>query len=67
MSRKKVMQMTMSLVLMTLLGGSKSLLDNNLKVKDEVPKFDDQIPAKYTVQQGDTAYLGCRIFNLGNQ
>ena len=67
MSKKKVLQMATLVVLMTLLGGSKSLLDYNHKAEDEQPKFDDHVPANLTVQQGDTAYLGCRIFNVGNQ
>ena len=67
MSKKKVLQMATVMVLMTLLEGSKSLLDYTHKPEDEKPKFDDHVPSNLTVQQGDTAYLGCRIFNVGNQ
>lgn len=62
-----VIQMKVLVALMTFMGGSKSLLDNTQKVVDEEPTFDTHIPANYTVQQGDTAYLDCRIFHLGNQ
>ena len=30
------------------------------------PVFDSHLPATLTVQQGDTAYLHCRIFNAEN-
>ena len=30
------------------------------------PQFDSILPEKLTVQQGDTAYLPCRIFNAQN-
>ena len=30
------------------------------------PQFDSHLPAKLTVQQGDTAYLPCRIFSAQN-
>jgi len=30
------------------------------------PVFDDHLPSNITVQQGDTAYLHCRIFNAEN-
>ena len=30
------------------------------------PQFDSHLPGKLTVQQGDTAYLPCRIFNAQN-
>jgi len=62
-----VLQMATVMVLMTLLEGSKSLLDYNHKPEDDKPKFDEHVPTNLTVQQGDTAYLGCRIFNVGNQ
>ena len=48
---------------MTLLSDTTSLLDFNDK---SVPKFDDHVPDSYTVQQGGTAYLGCRIINHNN-
>ena len=32
----------------------------------EKPVFDDHLPSNVTVQQGDTAYLHCRIFNAEN-
>lgn len=32
----------------------------------EVPVFDEHLPSVSTVQQGDTAYLNCRIFNAEN-
>jgi len=32
-----------------------------------LPEFDPLIPANLTVQQGDTAYLSCRILNIGNR
>ena len=51
---------------MTLLSHSTSLLDYNNKAEEDVPKFDDHVPDSYTVQQGDTAYLGCRIINHNN-
>ena len=53
------------LLLITLLSHTTSLIDNN-KDKEDVPKFDDHVPDSYTVQQGDTAYLGCRIINHNN-
>jgi len=67
MSKKKVLQMTTVMVLMTLLEGSKSLLDYTHSSEDDKPKFDEHLPKNLTVQQGDTAYLGCRIFDVGNQ
>ena len=30
------------------------------------PRFDQHLPANITVQQGDTAYLHCRIFGAEN-
>ena len=30
------------------------------------PRFDEHLPANITVQQGDTAYLHCRIFGAEN-
>ena len=30
------------------------------------PGFDEHLPSNVTVQQGDTAYLHCRIFNAEN-
>lgn len=35
--------------------------------KGASPEFDSHVPANLTVQQGDTAYLSCRIFNTGNR
>jgi len=35
--------------------------------KGSSPEFDSYVPANLTVQQGDTAYLSCRIFNIGNR
>ena len=32
----------------------------------ERPVFDEHLPSNVTVQQGDTAYLHCRIFNAEN-
>ena len=32
----------------------------------EVPVFDEHLPSVSTVQQGDTAYLNCRIFHAEN-
>ena len=49
------------LLLITLLSHTTSLID-----EEDVPKFDDHVPDSYTVQQGDTAYLGCRIINHNN-
>ena len=54
------------LLLMTLLSDTTSLLSFNDKSVEDVPKFDDHVPDSYTVQQGDTAYLGCRIINHNN-
>ena len=59
--------MYIMLLLMTLLVTTTSLLDYNTKDDEDIPKFDDHVPDSYTVQQGDTAYLGCRIINHGNQ
>ena len=58
--------MIIIVLLMTLLSHSTSLLDYNNKAEEDVPKFDDHVPDSYTVQQGDTAYLGCRIMNHRN-
>ena len=30
------------------------------------PEFDSHLPSSLTVQQGDTAYLPCRIFSADN-
>ena len=60
---KKMMNIV---ILMALLSHSTSLLDFNNKDDEEAPKFDDYVPDSYTVQQGDTAYLGCRIINHRN-
>ena len=30
------------------------------------PRFDEHLPSNVTVQQGDTAYLHCRIFGAEN-
>ena len=35
-------------------------------VTSPAPVFDSHLPATLTVQQGDTAYLHCRIFNAEN-
>ena len=54
------------MLLITLLSGTTSLLDITDKDDKDAPKFDDHVPDSYTVQQGDTAYLGCRIINHNN-
>ena len=33
---------------------------------NKTPEFDDHLPSNITVQQGDTAYLHCKIFNAEN-
>jgi len=58
--------MYIMLLLMTLLVTTTGLLDYNTKDDEDIPKFDDHVPDSYTVQQGDTAYLGCRIINHNN-
>ena len=54
-----------TVLLMTLLSDTTSLINYDNKQED-VPKFDDHVPDSYTVQQGATAYLGCRIINHNN-
>ena len=36
------------------------------EVGGDQPRFDEHLPANITVQQGDTAYLHCRIFGAQN-
>ena len=36
------------------------------EVGGDQPRFDEHLPANITVQQGDTAYLHCRIFGAEN-
>lgn len=63
------------LSLLTLLEGRRgsralTTTNNNRRhagSKGSSPEFDSHVPANLTVQQGDTAYLSCRIFNIGNR
>jgi len=55
------------ILLLTLIEGSKSSLGNQNKVNSAQPSFDESVPTNLTVQQGSTAYLGCRIFNVENK
>ena len=52
------------LSLLTLLQ-SDVVHNQKLQTKDR-PKFDENLPRNITVQQGDTAYLHCKIFNAEN-
>ena len=36
------------------------------EVDKDQPRFDEHLPSNITVQQGDTAYLHCRIFGAEN-
>ena len=36
------------------------------ETRGDQPGFDEHLPSNVTVQQGDTAYLHCRIFNAEN-
>ena len=42
------------------------LVHNQRYEHREEPRFDQHLPNNVTVQQGDTAYIHCRIFNAEN-
>ena len=39
---------------------------HSINTQRDRPQFDPHLPSSVTVQQGDTAYLPCRIFNADN-
>lgn len=48
-------------------GTARGLLGQEERNGGQEPEFDQHLPANLTVQQGDTAYLSCRIFNIANR
>ena len=54
------------LVLMVCQAGHQGGGQVGTRPGDLLPRFDSHLPATMTVQQGDTAYLPCRIFNAHN-
>ena len=59
---------TMRRVVMTMLVLLVTELDcvsHTARAGDQ-PRFDEHLPSNITVQQGDTAYLHCRIFGAEN-
>ena len=55
--------MVLTLILLAL--HTDLVLNQRYEVRQE-PRFDDHVPSNVSVQQGDTAYIHCRIFNAEN-
>ena len=57
---------TLTMVLMLLVTELDCVSHTLREVGGDQPRFDEHLPDNITVQQGDTAYLHCRIFGAEN-
>ena len=58
---------TLSLVTLVLLVTELDCVSHTAREKGgNQSRFDEHLPSNVTVQQGDTAYLHCRIFGAEN-
>ena len=64
--RSKEALMTLTMVLVLLVTELDCVSHTLREAGRDQPRFDAHLPANITVQQGDTAYLHCRIFGAEN-
>ena len=55
-----------TMVTLVLLVTELDCVSHTAREGGDQPRFDEHLPANITVQQGDTAYLHCRIFGAEN-
>ena len=61
-----VSPVTMMVLLMLLVTELDCVSRSAREAGEDQPRFDEHLPFNVTVQQGDTAYLHCRIFGAEN-